>query len=349
MARAKSKKTVKKAKKPAPKQAAKKPAATRPAVKKAATKQPAAKPPAAKQAAAKQPAAKPPAAKQGAAKAPAAKQPAAKTRASPAAKSTATPAGSRASSAAKSTPMTAKSSARATGAKSAPKSRAAKGVIPPPSFHVPAGPARQRLRDALAWVEDFVVECTRLAGEDGPLPWPHADMPELVGLERWGTQLAKSDREAGVCALVLAAQHGFPRVLAAGGSELAGMGYRGDEGIDGASVEVQLDRCARWVDDPTEANRQAVQDGIDPTRQLHTWDRDLLPPDAKAFRWYAEIGQLASVAIVKGDGDPASTSYYYWPAEVSAGRGLVVAARGLRTAGSDIEAILRDIYAALTA
>jgi len=333
MARAKSKKTVKKAaankpaaKKAAAKQpAAKKAAAKQPAAKKAAAKQPANKP-AAKQAAAKRPVNKP-APKKAAAKQPA-KQPPAKK---PARKLT--------SSAAKS---------RTTPAKSASaKSRTT--VIAPPSFHVPAGPARQRLRDALAWVEDFVVECARLAGDDGPAPWPHADTPELVGLERWGTQLAKSDREAGVCALVLAAQHGFPRVLAAGGDELADMGFRGDEVLDGASVEVQLDRCARWVDDPSEPNRQAVQDGIDPTRQLHTWDPDLLPRDAQAFRWYAELGQLASVAIIKGDGDPASTSYYYWPAEVSAGRGLVVAVRGLRTEGSDVAAILRDIYAALTA
>jgi len=222
-------------------------------------------------------------------------------------------------------------------------------AIAAPTFHVPIGAARQRLRDALAWVEDFVVECARLASEDGPLPWEHADAPLLVGLERWGTQLAHGDRGAGVCALVLAAQYGFPRVLAVGGAELDSMGFRGAEVLDGATVESQLDRCARWIDDPSDANGQDVTDGFDPTRQLHTWDPELQPHDTKSFFWYSEIGQLASAAVVKDDGDAASTSYYYWPATVSAGRGLVVAVRGLRTEGTDVEAILRDIHAALIA
>jgi hypothetical protein len=244
-----------------------------------------------------------------------------------------------------------KPAAKATPAAKAPKPKSKKPaiVVAAPTFHVPVGPARQRLRDALAWVEDFVVECERLATEEGPLPWEHADTLELVGLERWGTELAKTDRDAGICALVLAAQHGFSRVLAAGGAELDSMGFRGDEVLDGATVESQLDRCAKWLDAPGQATLDVVQDGFDPTRQLHTWDPDLKPHDTKSFFWYYEIGQLASAAIVKGDGDAASTSYYYWPSAVSVGRGLVVAARGLRTEGVEVSAILRDLYAAMTA
>lgn len=181
------------------------------------------------------------------------------------------------------------------------------------------------------------------------MPWEHADALELVGLERWGIELAKADREAGVCALVLAAQYGLPRVLVVGGAELDSMGFVGDEVLDGASVESQLDRCAAWVDDPSATNRDRVQDGFDPTRQLHTWDPGLKPHDTKAYFWYSEIGQLASAAVVKGDGDPASTSYYYWPFEVCVGRGLVVAARGLRQEGGEVPAILRELYGALTA
>jgi hypothetical protein len=251
--------------------------------------------------------------------------------------------------AAKKKPAPAKKKKPAPAKKKKPAPAKKKKAIAPPTFHVPVGPARQRLRDALAWVEDFVVECQRLATEEGPLPWEHADTLELVGLERWGTELAKSDKEAGVCALVLAAQHGFPRALAAGGAELDSMGFRGDEVLDGASVESQLDRCARWVDAPGQAAFDRVQDGFDPTRQLHTWDPDLQPHDTKSFFWYYELGQLASAAIVKGDGDAQSTSYYYWPGVVSAGRGLVAAARGLRTEGVDVASILRDLYAAMTA
>jgi hypothetical protein len=158
---------------------------------------------------------------------------------------------------------------------------------------VPAGAARQRLRDALAWVEDFAVECERLGADDTPTPWLHADTKPLVGLERWGTQLATTDREAAICALVLAAQHGFPRVLEEAGAMLEGHGLRSSEQVlDGASAETQIDLCARWVDDPSEANRQAVQDGFDPTRQLHVWDPEMLPARGTAFYWYTEVGQM---------------------------------------------------------
>ena len=372
-AAAKPKATAKpKAKSKVSKSAAQKPMGKKPAPKKAATKKPAPKTAAAKKPAAKKPATKKPAGKQ--VNNPATKK-AARSIATPTAESTSQSKGAASSKSAPIAAPTSKSQ-RAASSKSAPiaaptskSQRAASSKSPsiatptstqraarskaapiaPPTFHVPVGPARQRLRDALAWTEDFVVECERLATEQGPLPWQHADTLELVGLERWGTQLAKSDREAGVCALVLAAQHGFPRVLESGGAELDSMGFRGDEVLDGASVESQLDRCARWVDAPTEENRQLVEHGFDPTRQLHTWDPDLLPHDAKSYFWYYELGQLASAAIVKADGDAESTSYYYWPAHVSVGRGLVVAVRGLRGEGADTAAIVRDIYTALHA
>jgi len=208
------------------------------------------------------------------------------------------------------------------------------------------------LRDALAWVEDFTEECRRLATVEGPLPWPHADSLELVGLERWGTQLAASDREAGVCALVLAAQHGFPRVVAAGGAAIADIGLRGREGepfVDGAAVEVQLGRAARWVDEPNATNRDAAADALDPTRQLHVWEDDLRPADDAAFYWYLDVGQCACSAIVRDGGDANGDSYYHWPASACVGRGLVVAARGLRMPGVEVAAILRDFYTAMVA
>ncbi|MDQ3365490.1 MAG: hypothetical protein M3680_08685, partial [Myxococcota bacterium] len=226
------------------------------------------------------------------------------------------------------------------------------GVAIVPSFQVPIGPARQRLRDALAWVEDFVTECQRLATEQGPLPWPAADSLELVGLERWGRQLAKADRLAGVCALVLAAQHGFPTVVTRGGAALAEVGMRGKEGdpfVSGASVEVQLGRAARWVDEPIAANAALVRDAFDPTRQLNLWEDDLRPDEAQAFYWYLEVGQCACAAIFREDGDPDAGAYDGWPPEVSVGRGLVIAARGLRSESTTTSDVLQRIYAALVA
>ncbi|MBA3392261.1 MAG: hypothetical protein H0T89_06435 [Deltaproteobacteria bacterium] len=255
----------KSASQPAKKPAAKVPPTKKPPAKKSPAKKPPAKKSAAKQPAAKQPAAKPPR------KQPAGKQPSARTKPQP------------------------------------PQLPARLRATDPPTYAVPTGRARQRLRDALAWVEDFVVEMQRLATEPGALPWPHADSLELVGLERWGTQLAKTDREAGVCALVLAAQHGFPRVLAAGGSGIEQVGMRGREGdpiVDGAPVDVQLGRAARWVDDPAREACEAAQEAFDPTRQLNVWDDDLRPPDASAFWWYLEVGQCACAAIFRERGEP---------------------------------------------
>ena len=180
--------------------------------------------------------------------------------------------------------------------------------------------------------------------------WEFADTAELAGLEAWGTELAKRDRIAGIAALVRAAQHGFPRALEAGGIGLDGMGFKASEpSMDGAPVETQIALAAAWVDSPDVEHTAAVAAGNDPSRQLQVWDDDLRPSDDSAHWWYSDVGQCLGHAITRNSGDPAKGSYYEWPPETCVGRGLVIAVRGLRSPGANLDAILRDVRAALVA
>ena len=183
--------------------------------------------------------------------------------------------------------------------------------------------------------------------------WQWADTPELAGLEAWGTDLARADRQAGVAALVAAGRHGFPSAVAAGGDEIEGCGFTGDDDDpihDGAAVEVQLLRAARWVDDPSKAHQQKVREAFDPGRQMHVWDDDLRPQASAAYWWYYEVGQLCCAAILNGaKGKPTADSYYDWPAPVCVGRGLVVAVLGLRMPRKRLPKLVDGVRAAIAA
>jgi hypothetical protein len=207
-----------------------------------------------------------------------------------------------------------------------------------------------RLRASVAAIPDFADYLRELGATGDGEPWLHADTPQLAGLERWGKALTAKDRHAGIAALVRAAQHGFPIAATAGGGEIVGIAFRGQEGdqiVDGAAVEVQIARAARWLDDPSTIG--AVDEAYDRTRQLNVWDDDLRPSDRSAFHWYLDVGQCCCAAILRGGGNPAGDSYYEWPPPVTVGRGLVMAVRGIRNEGADLDQILTDLGAALTA
>ncbi len=181
-------------------------------------------------------------------------------------------------------------------------------------------------------------------------PWEYADMPELIGLEQWGTELARRDRRAGIGALVRVAQHGLPIILERGGVGIEGMGFRAtDPAVDGAPVETQIALVAAFLDAPDRERRDAVLASIDRTRQLQIWDDDLIPNDDRAHWWYLEVGQCLAHAIARTHGSPHGPSYYEWPPEVCVGRGLVVAVRGLRYMRAAIGLVLADVRAALVA
>lgn len=180
-------------------------------------------------------------------------------------------------------------------------------------------------------------------------PWPHADAPELVGLEAWGRELATKNLAAGIGALVRAAQFGFPQIMRAANGELDDMGFRASEpSVDGAPVETQIALAAAWLDAQDESSRAAVEAAFDPTRQLQVWDDDLLPADDNAYHWYIEMGQCCCAAITL-TGSPDGATYYEWDPPTSVGRGLVIAARGLRMPGTSLTEILDRLGDALVA
>ena len=213
---------------------------------------------------------------------------------------------------------------------------------------------RDEVRAQVAPAADrFAAYLSTVARRKGPAPWPHADRPELVGLERWGTALAKLDRDAGVLALVAAARDGFPRAVAAAGDGIRSLGFTADEPTaDGAPVEVQIEAARQWLERGEARAVGALQAALDPSRQLHVWSDDLLPTAENAWYWYHEVGQCCLSAILRGDEPgPASLgdSYYAWPAGTCVGRGLVVAARGLRSPGHDPRGVVADMGKAIAA
>ncbi len=228
-----------------------------------------------------------------------------------------------------------------------PKPKAKRAAKAKPAAKPPADPWRDRLRAAIeATGPDFAAYLRNL----GASGWHHADMPELAGLEQWGTDLAARDRMAGIGALVRTAQHGYPLAIAAGGIGLDGMGFHASEGsMDGAPVETQIALAAAWLDAPDGAHLAAVSAGNDPSRQLQIWEDDLRPPDDRAHWWYSDVGQCCGYAITTKKTNANGDGYYEWPPETCVGRGLVVALRGLREKGANIDAILAGVRAELVA
>ena len=261
------------------------------------------------------------------------------------------PAARRAKPAAKAKKPAKKPAAKAKKPAAKAKKPAAKARKPAPKAKPapkpPADPWRDRLRAAvLATGPDFAAYLRSLDASG----WEHADSPELAGLEQWGTQLATRDRMVGIGALVRAAQHGYPQAIAAGGIGLDDMGFHASEGaMDGAPVETQIALAAAWLDAPDRASLAAVLAGNDPSRQLLIWDDDLRPPDDRAHWWYSDVGQCCGYAITTKKTNANGDGYYEWPSEICVGRGLVIAVRGLREKGANIDAILAGVRAALVA
>jgi hypothetical protein len=200
---------------------------------------------------------------------------------------------------------------------------------------------KRELREELAKLPDnFAAYCAELGAKtDGA--WDVADTDELRGLEAWGKELAQRDRRLGIAALLGIAQTGFARAMATAGSAADNMGFHAsEESMDGAPVESQIARAAAWLADPSEANRELVVAGFDPSRQLQVWEEDLIGGTVdQPWFWYTEVGQCLAAAIMRDDGDEDGNAYDSWPPHTSISRGMVMAVRGLREDGDDAPAL----------
>lgn len=349
MARPKSKGT----KKSAAKAKAKKPAAK--ANKAPAKKAPAKKAPA-KKAAPKKPAAKKPAAKKATAtKAAAKKKPAAMKPPPPALADTimfvdVTEQREAADSAESKKGFVAKLVDRVKAAVGAAKAKPDPGKRPPPpASETPAGLSPElKARIQAALPEGSFAEHVRNLSVHAEGAWAHADMPELVGLERWGRELATKDKLAGIAALVQAARYGFPRAAEVGREELVDAGFFADHAsVDGAPTETQIELCTAWLDNPDHLDD--VKNAFDQTRQLNVWDDDLRPEDGRAYWWFTEVGQCCCAAIIRDTGNADGATYYEWDPATTIGRGLVMAVRGIRYEETNVDEVLDEMRDAMLA
>jgi hypothetical protein len=220
---------------------------------------------------------------------------------------------------------------------------------PPPASETPVGLSPElKARIQAALPDGSFAEHVRNLSVHAEDAWAHADMPELVGLERWGRELAQKDKLAGIAALVEAARFGFPRAGEAGREELVDAGFFADHAsADGAPVETQIEVCAAWLDNPEHLD--AVKNALDQTRQLNVWDDDLRPEDGRAYWWYTEVGQCCCAAIIRDDGKPDGDTYYEWDPATIIGRGLVMAVRGIRLEDANVDEILDEMRDAMLA
>lgn len=202
------------------------------------------------------------------------------------------------------------------------------------------------VRAAVAELGPDVVASLAKLGRQRRTAWEHADTPALVGLERWGTALATKDRTAGVAALVMVGQRALALIAKSARAELDGMGVFGKDSdpiVDGAATEVQLRRAARWVSAPTAANAKLVEAAYDRTRQLQVWEEDMYPAPDAAYWWATELGQCACAGVRGKPWAQGADSYDGWPAVVSIGRGLVIAARSIRPKQGEDPALLASL------
>jgi histone H1/5 len=220
---------------------------------------------------------------------------------------------------------------------------------PPPASKTPVGLSPElKARIQAALPEDSFAEELRNLSVHSLDAWTHADMPELMGLERWGRELATKDLEAGIAALVEAARFGFPRAAEAGREELVDVGFFADHpSVDGAPVETQIEVAAAWLDNPDHLD--AVKNAFDQTRQVHVWEDDLRPEDGRAYWWYTEVGQCCCAAIIRDGGTADGASYYEWDPATIVGRGLVMAVRGVRQEETNVDEILDEMRDAMLA
>jgi hypothetical protein len=220
---------------------------------------------------------------------------------------------------------------------------------PPPASETPVGLSPElKARIQTALPEGSFAEELRNLSVHALDAWTHADMPEMMGLERWGRALATKDLEAGIAALVEAARFGFPRAAEAGREELVDVGFFADHpSVDGAPVETQIEVAAAWLDNPDHLD--AVNNAFDETRQLHVWDDDLRPEDGRAYWWYTEVGQCCCAAIIRESGTADGASYYEWDPATIVARGLVMAVRGIRQEETNVDEILDEMRDAMLA
>lgn len=107
------------------------------------------------------------------------------------------------------------------------------------------------------------------------------------GLKEWSKRQINNDRRLAVKAALAACglvAHHYPETP--------------EQGLPGKSyVDGMLGAIRRWLEDPSEKNRELVRSSLDVTREAHAWQRE---EDVAPF-WILEAVDHASLAVWAGE------------------------------------------------
>lgn len=147
--------------------------------------------------------------------------------------------------------------------------------------------------------------------------WAGADEYLSQGLVQWVRRTLFSDQKAAVKAAIAACRLVVENYPTDGADAQAPKQY-----IDDMLAKVQ-----RWIDNPSNINKEAVRSSIDTTRQLHAWQGHA----DHAHFWILEAVDHASLAVWAGE-----RSSYIVPLDFStcAGRSIACVLHALLVSGT---------------
>ncbi|HVK83223.1 MAG TPA: hypothetical protein VM513_03900 [Kofleriaceae bacterium] len=117
--------------------------------------------------------------------------------------------------------------------------------------------------------------------------WAGAENYLVQGLVHWIRQQVSDDQKVAVKAAVNACKLVIDRYPADGADAHAPRSY----------VDDMLAKIQRWIENPSNSNKEAVRGSIDTTRQLHAWQGH---QESQHF-WILEAVDHASLAVWAGE------------------------------------------------
>ncbi len=184
--------------------------------------------------------------------------------------------------------------------------------------------------------------------------WAFATLDLEKSLDTFMQQLYSLDRMTAIRYTAIFARYAFEYVRDNRKEQVAEIGFsffEADPCMDGEPIEKQLKNVEAWLRNPTPENQEAVEHGIDPSRQLEIWEEDLFPPDDQMWMWIIENTQLLSMAVPEGGSEESDyaeeSSPYNWSSKVCLSRSalcsLKTIAQTKRTLKEDLSKLFVEV------
>ena len=198
----------------------------------------------------------------------------------------------------------------------------------------------QGLRNHLQKIQskEWHVFLEKLTTQSKHLCWEHSEQVVEKGMEIWIHSLSQFGSKVCLHAASAAGRYAYPFVVERGGEMALECGVLEESlSMDGESAGKQLRRVEAWLADATEENRVAVEQSIDPSRQLQVWDEDLYPTDDLMWFWFLEVGQLCAQACICPNDQPHEecAEPYTWSRSFLAARAAICASKSIQVPNGD--------------